>query len=160
MEETWLNVKHADFSNLSIPIRSRTEYVDGSIITHFQGQYGFIGNCGIRYPLAAVLYTRNRSYASRTGTKPYNAKSVRWNMEKILANIEMAVSNGVKRANRREFEIGDLVERSGQPDCIFEVVGCIHDTERLFVIDRTGRFAKGKEFEMCFAEVSRQFRAV
>ena len=57
-----------------------------------------------------------------------------------------------------EFELGDIVRQCGHEDCLFVVTGVIHDDERLFVVDESGRYGDGDEFELTFAEVSDQYR--
>ena len=59
-----------------------------------------------------------------------------------------------------EFEIDDIVEQNGHSDALFRVSGVIHDDQRLFVTDDSGRFGDGREFEIHFNEVTAQFRKV
>lgn len=59
-----------------------------------------------------------------------------------------------------EFKIGDIVEQNGNPVCRFEVTGVIHDDKRLFVVDYTGKYGNGKEFELSFIEVTKQWHIV
>jgi len=58
----------------------------------------------------------------------------------------------------KEFQIGDIVEQNGHNEALLVVTGCVHDADRLFVVDPTARLNRGKEFEMWFGEVTRHWR--
>ena len=60
----------------------------------------------------------------------------------------------------KEFLLGDIVEQNGHVDSLLVVTGYIHDEERVFVTDPTGKLNKGCEFELCFDEITRQWREV
>lgn len=59
---------------------------------------------------------------------------------------------------KHEYDCGDIVERNGNPP-LFEVVGVIHDQQRLFVIDRRCEFNSGDEFEIHFSEVTEHWES-
>ena len=56
-----------------------------------------------------------------------------------------------------EFEIGDIVNLKDNEIELFEVVGVIHDSERLFLRDYAGTL---QEFEVKFSDVNEQFRSI
>ena len=58
------------------------------------------------------------------------------------------------------FYIDDIVEQNHFSTHLLRVSGVIHDEEKLFVTDDSGRYSGGKEFEICFCEVTAQYRSV
>ena len=56
------------------------------------------------------------------------------------------------------YECGDIVEQNGNPP-LFEVVGVIHDEQRLFVRDRRAKYNVGDEFEIYFEEVTAHWKS-
>lgn len=76
------------------------------------------------------------------------------------ATGEDAREEAVRKHLEARFQAGDLVIQNGHADCVFEVVRTIPDQERLFVVDNTGKYGRGNEFEIFFEEVSKHFRGV
>lgn len=74
--------------------------------------------------------------------------------------LQITSSDGHHNCDVEPAIAGDLVIQNGHADCVFEVVRTIPDQERLFVVDNTGKYGRGNEFEIFFEEVSKHFREI